>query len=471
MRRQHVILWPASALLTGNGVAFILRVPGTEHGDWWSMNGWWIFAGTAAVSLLSKHLIQFRGGHVFNPSNFGLVLCFLLLGPEHADPLAFWWGPMSFWLALALAIIIAGGFADPAAAAAAAHRRHLLGHVRRQHRRDRGERPRHDRELAPRPGLRLVLLAHPRLLARDPRLPLLHDHRPEDDPRGPDGTPGLRGLDRIARGAAARPADDRVRLEGRRPLRPRDRLCRPARSCVLLARPPRRGRRACRRRGQLGASRRRSPAPSRSSACSSSPGSPPARAPRRRSCRPASGELRSRVTVVADAGDRADRPRDRAADRARPRRRPRERVGGAPRPRPRARDGRAPTAPAWPGCGGRSTAPGGAADVPRYAVERVRVTPRAGRRPGAAYRRRARVGNGRRAAGTSRPVRRDLRARAEGRPLPDHRRSAALGGGGARLAPAPTPRRRAAAGRRRAGRARLPACPRSGSGSRTRRTR
>jgi Na+-translocating ferredoxin:NAD+ oxidoreductase RnfD subunit len=111
LRRQHVILWPASALLTGNGVAFILRVPGTEHGDWWSMHGWWIFAGTAAVSLLSKYVIQFRGRHVFNPSNFGLVLCFLLLGPEHADPLEFWWGPMSFWLALALAIIVAGGFA------------------------------------------------------------------------------------------------------------------------------------------------------------------------------------------------------------------------------------------------------------------------------------------------------------------------------------------------------------------------
>src|SRR5215213_6371481 len=31
-RTQRVILWPASALLTGNGVAFILRVPGTEHG-------------------------------------------------------------------------------------------------------------------------------------------------------------------------------------------------------------------------------------------------------------------------------------------------------------------------------------------------------------------------------------------------------------------------------------------------------
>ena len=110
-RRQHMLVWPASALLTGNGVAFILRVPGTEHGDWWSTNGWWIFAGTAAVSLLSKYLIRFRGGHVFNPSNFGLVLCFLLLGPELADPLDFWWGPMSPALALALAIIVVGALA------------------------------------------------------------------------------------------------------------------------------------------------------------------------------------------------------------------------------------------------------------------------------------------------------------------------------------------------------------------------
>lgn len=111
LSRQQALVWPASALLTGNGVAFILRVPGTEHGDWWSTNGWWIFAGTAAVSLLSKYLIGFRGAHVFNPSNFGLVLCFLVLGPEWADPLDFWWGPMSPALALTLAIIVVGGFA------------------------------------------------------------------------------------------------------------------------------------------------------------------------------------------------------------------------------------------------------------------------------------------------------------------------------------------------------------------------
>ena len=108
-RTQRVLMWPASALLTGNGVAFILRVPGTEHGDWWSMNGWWIFAGTAAISLLSKYVIKFRGSHIFNPSNFGLVICFLLLGPERADPLDFWWGPMSVALALALVIITVGG--------------------------------------------------------------------------------------------------------------------------------------------------------------------------------------------------------------------------------------------------------------------------------------------------------------------------------------------------------------------------
>ena len=110
-RRHHALVWPASALLTGNGVAFVLRVPGTEHGDWWSTQGWWIFAGTAAVSLLSKYVIRFRGSHVFNPSNFGLVVCFLALGPGRADPLDFWWGPMSPALVLALAIIIVGGFA------------------------------------------------------------------------------------------------------------------------------------------------------------------------------------------------------------------------------------------------------------------------------------------------------------------------------------------------------------------------
>src|SRR6266487_898689 len=72
--RQRLIMWPASALITGNGVAFILRLPGTHHGDWWSLHGWYFYAGTAAGSLLSKYLIRLSGRHIFNPSNFGLVL-------------------------------------------------------------------------------------------------------------------------------------------------------------------------------------------------------------------------------------------------------------------------------------------------------------------------------------------------------------------------------------------------------------
>ena len=108
--RNRVLMWPASALLTGNGVAFVLRVPGTEHGDWWSMKGWYIFAGTSAVALLSKYVIRVRGSHVFNPSNIGLVLCFLLLGSERSDPLALWWGPLSPALVFALCLIVVGGF-------------------------------------------------------------------------------------------------------------------------------------------------------------------------------------------------------------------------------------------------------------------------------------------------------------------------------------------------------------------------
>jgi MFS transporter, putative metabolite:H+ symporter len=107
-RQKRVIMWPASALLTGNGIAFILRIPGTQHGDWWSFHGIWIYVGVAAISMLSKYLIKFRGRHVFNPSNFGLVLCFLVLGSTRVEPLQFWWGPLSPALVIVLGTIIVG---------------------------------------------------------------------------------------------------------------------------------------------------------------------------------------------------------------------------------------------------------------------------------------------------------------------------------------------------------------------------
>ncbi len=108
--RRRVILWPASALLTGNGIAFILRVPGTRHGDWWTFHGVWVYAAVGAVAMASKYLIHFRGRHIFNPANFALVLAFLILGSGRADPLQFWWGPLSPSLVIALLVIVAGAF-------------------------------------------------------------------------------------------------------------------------------------------------------------------------------------------------------------------------------------------------------------------------------------------------------------------------------------------------------------------------
>src|SRR5437667_324438 len=46
---DKVIMWPASGLLTGNSTAFILRVPGTVHGQWWSKHGFLIFIGVVAI--------------------------------------------------------------------------------------------------------------------------------------------------------------------------------------------------------------------------------------------------------------------------------------------------------------------------------------------------------------------------------------------------------------------------------------
>ncbi|HVW90494.1 MAG TPA: MFS transporter, partial [Gaiellaceae bacterium] len=106
-RRKKAFIWPASALLTGNGIAFIMRIPGTRHGDWWTFRGTWIYALVAAGAMFSKYLITWRGKHVFNPSNLTLVACFLILGSSRAEPLQFWWGPISPALLVVLGVIVA----------------------------------------------------------------------------------------------------------------------------------------------------------------------------------------------------------------------------------------------------------------------------------------------------------------------------------------------------------------------------
>ena len=107
--KDKVILWPASGLLTGNSTAFILRVPGTFHGQWWSLHGIWIFIAVVAVSMASKYLIRWRGRHIFNPSNLGLVLAFVILGPTYTEPQDLWWIPLGPWMIVTYAILIGGG--------------------------------------------------------------------------------------------------------------------------------------------------------------------------------------------------------------------------------------------------------------------------------------------------------------------------------------------------------------------------
>jgi Na+-translocating ferredoxin:NAD+ oxidoreductase RnfD subunit len=108
-RQAKAIVWPASAMLTGSGVALILRVVGTANTDPWATDGWHIFAIVAGLSLLSKYVIRYRGSHVFNPSNIGLVVAFLVLGPTRLEPLDFWWAPLNPPMLLAYAAIVGGG--------------------------------------------------------------------------------------------------------------------------------------------------------------------------------------------------------------------------------------------------------------------------------------------------------------------------------------------------------------------------
>ncbi|TMB99223.1 MAG: hypothetical protein E6J40_04360 [Chloroflexi bacterium] len=107
--KDKTILWPASGLLTGNSTAFILRVPGTLHGQWWSTHGIWIFVGVVALGMATKYLIRWRGRHIFNPSNVALVIAFVALGPTRTEPLDLWWIPMGMWMIATYAILIGGG--------------------------------------------------------------------------------------------------------------------------------------------------------------------------------------------------------------------------------------------------------------------------------------------------------------------------------------------------------------------------
>ncbi|NNL86982.1 MAG: hypothetical protein HKP27_15065 [Myxococcales bacterium] len=80
---------PRSPLISALSLCLLLRA-----------DGWPIYAGVAALTVASKYLIRWKGKHVFNPTNLGLVVA--LLASDRVWVSAGQWGSAA-WLALLLA--------------------------------------------------------------------------------------------------------------------------------------------------------------------------------------------------------------------------------------------------------------------------------------------------------------------------------------------------------------------------------
>jgi enediyne biosynthesis protein E5 len=70
----------ASAYITGISVGILLRSP-----------AYWPYAVCAAIAIMSKYVLRFRGKHLWNPSNFGICVVLFLL-PASVAMLSIQWG-------------------------------------------------------------------------------------------------------------------------------------------------------------------------------------------------------------------------------------------------------------------------------------------------------------------------------------------------------------------------------------------
>ncbi len=75
---------PRSALISALSLCLLLRA-----------SALWLLPATALVTVASKFVIRFRGKHVFNPTNFGLVAMALATGQVWTSPGQ--WGSVAFF--------------------------------------------------------------------------------------------------------------------------------------------------------------------------------------------------------------------------------------------------------------------------------------------------------------------------------------------------------------------------------------
>jgi enediyne biosynthesis protein E5 len=71
---------PASAYISGISVGILVRSPAA-----------WPYALCAALSILSKYVLRYRGRHLWNPSNFG-ISALLFLATDSVASLSVQWG-------------------------------------------------------------------------------------------------------------------------------------------------------------------------------------------------------------------------------------------------------------------------------------------------------------------------------------------------------------------------------------------
>ena len=93
--RSRKIILPLSGVITGLGLGLLVE-----------STSLWPFIVAPVLAIASKSLVRVKGQHIFNPSNFGLVVL-LLLFPEGVTTLAAQW---SGSLIMVIAIVCVGMF-------------------------------------------------------------------------------------------------------------------------------------------------------------------------------------------------------------------------------------------------------------------------------------------------------------------------------------------------------------------------
>lgn len=94
---KEIIIFPTSGFITALSLALLMEVSGTGSVSYLL----YILAGILGIS--SKYFITYKNKHIFNPSNFAIVILLLVYGSVVKINPNEW--PTSFWLLLPIVII------------------------------------------------------------------------------------------------------------------------------------------------------------------------------------------------------------------------------------------------------------------------------------------------------------------------------------------------------------------------------